>query len=84
MEKAMEKTFECKDLMISAALLSRGVGLKDTKNTGGFVTFVFEDPKRCRKIEKQWWQGTLKVTAPRFADAIKRCKSIIYGSKRRH
>lgn len=82
MENTTEKMFECKDLMIAAALLSCGVELGNTRNNGDFITFVFEDPKRCQEIERQWWQGTLKVIAPRFADAIKHCKSIIYGNKR--
>jgi len=78
----METTFECKDLMVTAALLSHGVALKGSRDNNRFVTFIFEDPKKCREIEKQWWQGTLKVTGPRFADAIKHCKSIIYGNRR--
>jgi len=82
MGNAIEETYECHDLMIAAALLSRGITLRNTKNSGRFITFIFENPKECREIEEQWWRGTLEVTAPRFADAIKHCKAIIYGNKK--
>ncbi len=77
----VKDTYQSKDLMFSAALLAEGVPLFGARTDDGnsFVTFVFDDRKKCDDIEKQWWAGKLKVNAQHYADSVKRLKNLIHS-----
>ena len=76
-----KNTFRCKDLMISAAFIACDVPLLNLEYRGHFFDFIFDDPARCKDIERQWWLGNLRVYATKYAEAIKRLKNLVYAKK---
>ncbi|MCX6784006.1 MAG: hypothetical protein NT141_02975 [candidate division WWE3 bacterium] len=72
-------TFESRDLMLSAAILSEGLPLLRTKDLGSHLIFVFGMPAACKKIEEAWWAGTLTINASMYAEAIKRLKNLVHS-----
>ena len=82
MKETMQDHYQSKDLMLSAALLAKGVPLLDAKDSGGYLIFYFGEPDECQKIEREWWLGELLVSAPKYAEAIKRLKGLIYSRTR--
>ena len=81
MKKTMENHYRSKDLMLSAAFLAKGVPLLNTKDSGRYLVFYFDDPDKCQKIEQEWWSGTLEVKATEYASSIKRLKDLIYARR---
>lgn len=74
----MNKTYPCKDLMIAACILSKDIPLIETIKNDNFLTFIFDDYEKCREIENNWWNGTVTVIGPRYAESIKRLKNLLF------
>lgn len=81
MKNTMNDTYQCKDLMLAAALLTCDVPLLGLESQGRYFTFVFDSPEKCRQIEQQWWAGKLMVSATKYAEAIKRLKNLVYSKR---
>lgn len=77
--KTGAKVYSSKDLMLSAAILSKGISLDGYEDLGQHLIFHFKDLDTCLGIEEKWWGGNLLVNASRYASAIKRLKSLIYS-----
>lgn len=77
----MNNKYECKDLMLAAALLALDVPLVGLEPRDRYYNFVFDDYRRGKEIELMWWAGKLTVSATKYADSIKRLKSLIYSQK---
>lgn len=81
MKEKMKDHYQSKDLMLSAALLAKGIPLLDTKDSGGYLIFYFGESDECQKLERKWWSGELLVSAPRYAESLKRLKNLIYARR---
>lgn len=77
----MKNTYQCKDLMLAAALLACDVPLLGLESHGRYFTFVFTNLYQCKEIERKWWSGNLMVPATKYAESIKRLKNLIYSKK---
>lgn len=80
MKESMKKPiYETKDLMLAASLLALDIGLLEARRNGNRLTFCFDDTdNQCSNAEKLWWQGELMVPANRFAEAVRRLKSLVH------
>ena len=74
------RTYQCKDLMLSAAFLACDIQLLDLEPMGKYYMFVFDSPEECEKIRQKWLGDNLYVSATKFAAGIKKLKNLIYSS----
>lgn len=77
----MKDTFESKDLMLSSALLATGVPLLNVRDERNYLVFIFGDSDKCKKLERQWWAGTLLVNATKYAESVKRLKGLVHSKR---
>lgn len=76
--KDIEKT--TKDLYFAAALHAEGCKyIKVDKADPHRMVFVFEGGVNADRVEKEWYQSTLVVSATSYANSIKTMKSIIHS-----
>lgn len=76
--KDIEKT--TKDLYLAAALHAEGCRyLKVDKTDPTRMVFVFEGGANADRVEQQWYQDTLVISATSYAKSIRTMKSIIHS-----
>lgn len=71
---------ETKDLYLSAAFHCEGckyLGIDKTDRTR--MIFKFEGGELADRIESQWYDGTLVVSAPSYAASLRLMKSLIHS-----
>jgi len=71
---------ETKDLYLAAAFDAEGVKFVDVDKTDRTrMIFKFEGGEFADKVERQWWENTLVVSATAYAASIRRMKSCIHN-----
>lgn len=76
--KDIEKT--TKDLYLAAALHAEGCKyLKADKSDPTRIVFVFEGGENAERVEQEWRQGILVVSATAYAQSIRQMKSIVHS-----
>src|SRR5512147_1253624 len=71
---------ETKDLYLAAALHCEGVrflGIDKSDRTR--MIFKFEGGELADRVEREWYQGTLVVSASNYAASIRTSKSLIHS-----
>ena len=69
-----------KDLYLAAALHAEGckyTGIDKTDPTR--MIFEFEGGENADRVEREWYQGILVVSATTYAASIRVCKSLIHS-----
>lgn len=76
--KDIEKT--TKDLYLAAALHAEGCRyLKVDKTDPTRMVFVFEGGDNADRVEREWYQDVLVISATSYAKSIRTMKSIIHS-----
>lgn len=71
---------ETKDLYLAAALDCEGVRfLEIDKSDRTRMIFKFEGGEFADRVERQWWDNTLVVSATSYAASIRKFKSMIHS-----
>lgn len=73
--------YRTSDLYYAAYLRVAGVTFKGTEKEGSRVFFLFENSENMRDLKVQYHNGTSKVPAMPYADAIKSMKSLTHDSE---
>jgi len=74
------KEYTTRDMYLAAAFMAEGVKyLKADRTDPKKMLFVFEDNGEADRINAQWANATLVISATSFADALRRIKSIIHS-----
>jgi hypothetical protein len=74
------KEYPLRDMYLSAAFMAEGVKyLRADRTDPKKMQFIFEDNGDADRINAQWANATLLVSATAFADALRRIKSIIHA-----
>lgn len=69
-----------KDLYLAAAFMTEGCKyLSIDKADRSRMVFVFEGGELADRVEHQWYQGTLVVSATNYAASLRTCKSLIHS-----
>jgi len=71
---------ETKDLYLAAALYCEGARFIEIDKTDRTrMIFKFEGGELADRIERQWYEGVLVVSATDYAAKIRICKSLIHS-----
>ena len=71
---------ETKDLYLAAAFDCEGVRFLDIDKTDRTrMIFKFEGGDFADRVERQWWDNTLVVSATSYAASIRKMKSAIHN-----
>ena len=71
---------ETKDLYLAAALHAEGCNYLGIDRTDPQrMVFTFEGGENSDRVEQEWYQNRLVVSATSYADSIKRMKSLIHS-----
>lgn len=71
---------ETKDLYLAAAFDCEGVRFLDIdKSDRTRMVFKFEGGEFADRVERQWWDSTLVVSATNYAASIRKFKSAIHS-----
>lgn len=69
-----------KDLYLAAGLHCEGCKLVEVDKTDRTrMVFVFEGGENADRIERQWFEGTLVVSATQYAASLRLIKSAIHS-----
>lgn len=72
---------ETKDLYLAAALKTEGCKfLEIDKTDRSRMVFKFEGGELADRVERQWYEESLVVSATSFASALRICKSLIHST----
>lgn len=71
---------QTKDLYLAAALKCEGCKfLEIDKSDRTRMVFVFEGGELADRVEREWYEETLVVSATHYASALRSCKSLIHS-----
>jgi len=74
-------SFATKDIYLAAALLTLGAELVDTiRDDPKHLRFVFEHSGDLKELENAYTNGKLEVSASKYAESIRRMKSIVHST----
>lgn len=73
--------YRTSDLYYAAYLRVAGVVFRGTEKENSRVFFLFENSENMRDLKVQYHNGTSKVPAQPYADAIKSMKSLTHDSE---
>jgi hypothetical protein len=73
--------FRTSDLYYAAYLRVAGVEFRGTEKEGSRTFFLFENSDNMRDLKVQFFNGSSKVAAQPYADAIKAMKSLTHDSE---
>lgn len=77
-KEAIQK--QTKDLYLSAALHCEGCRFVEIDKTDRTrMVFIFEGGELADRVEREWWEGTLVVSATAYAASIRQMKSAIHS-----
>ena len=75
--KGKMKTFETRDLYLSAYMVQNGFNLKGLKASDNIVYFQFEDSSDREEIVMKFFNGQATVEPGSYMDAIKRLRILV-------
>ena len=71
---------QTKDLYLASAFHTEGCKLQEVDKTDRTrMVFVFEGGELADRVEKQWYEGTLVVSATQYAASLRLMKSAIHS-----
>lgn len=71
---------QTKDLYLAAALKCEGCKfIEIDKSDRTRMVFVFEGGELADRVEREWYEETLVVSATHYASALRSCKSLIHS-----
>lgn len=74
------KEFSTRDMYLAACFMAEGVKyLRSDRTDPRKLQFIFEDNGEIERINSQWANATLVVSATSMADALRRIKSLIHS-----
>ena len=69
-----------KDLYLAAALHCEGCKFQEIDKTDRTrMVFIFEGGELADRVERQWYEATLVVSATSYAASLRICKSLIHS-----
>jgi hypothetical protein len=71
---------QTKDLYLASAFHTEGCRLQEVDKTDRTrMVFVFEGGELADRVERQWYEGTLVVSATSYAASLRLMKSAIHS-----
>lgn len=79
--QAKQGNFRTSDLYYAAYLKVAGIPFKGTEREDRRIFFLFENSENMRDLKVQYYNGSSKVPAMPYADAIKAMKSLTHDTE---